>query len=330
MATLAVCSLQAQSLTDGLAAFEKGDYAAAEKAFEKNSDNPRANAFLALTQAATNRCGEAEPALEAAFQAKSDPNIRKLTGLALARCRIAAERFDAALDPLSALRRDYPDDADVLYENARLHLKAWNGIVEEMFERTPDSFRVNQLSAEIFEIQGQYDEAVAEYRKAIEKAPRTINLHYRLGRALLMQSHEPASLEAARLEFEAELELNPNDAVAEYQVFQILQVQGDEDAAVWRLIRAVDLDPTFPEALVALGRQRVKDKDYADAIMVLNEALKHAPKSESAHYSLMLAYRNAGRREDAERIKKALDELQASPEGEFTDFLKRIGEAPAN
>ena len=64
--------------------------------------------------------------------------------------------------------------------------------------------------------------------------------------------------------------------------------------------------------------------------MILNEAVRLAPKSESAHYSLMLAYRNAGRREDAERIKKALDELQASPEGEFTDFLKRIGEAPSN
>ena len=38
-----------------------------------------------------------------------------------------------------------------------------------MFQKTPASFRVNQLSAEIFEIQGKYSEAVAEFRKAIEK-----------------------------------------------------------------------------------------------------------------------------------------------------------------
>ena len=64
---------------------------------------------------------------------------------------------------------------------------------------------MDQLSAEVFETQGKYTEAVAEYRKAIAKNPKAINLHYRLGRALLQQSHDPAILDQARKEFEAEL-----------------------------------------------------------------------------------------------------------------------------
>ena len=50
------------------------------------------------------------------------------------------------------------------------------------------------------------------------------------------------------------------------------------------------------------------------------------PKSESAHYSLMMAYRNAGRMADAKREKAELDKLQKPPEGEFTEFLKKLGE----
>ena len=84
---------------------------------------------------------------------------------------------------------------------------------------------MNQLSAEIFETQGKYTEAIAEYRKAIEKNPNALNLHFRLGRALLMESHGAAALEQARQEFEAELRLNPKDAAAEYQVGQILVAQ---------------------------------------------------------------------------------------------------------
>jgi hypothetical protein len=40
----------------------------------------------------------------------------------------------------------------------------------------------------------------------------------------------------------------------------------------------------------------------------------------------MIAYRNAGRSEDAQRQKSELDKLQERPEGEFSEFLKRLGE----
>ena len=81
---------------------------------------------------------------------------------------------------------------------------------------------MNQISAEIFEIQGRYAEAAAEYRKAIEKNSAALDLHFRLGRALLLESHSPENLALARREFEAELGLNPGDAVAEYEIGQIL------------------------------------------------------------------------------------------------------------
>lgn len=308
----------------GVEAFQRGDYAAAEKLLSADP-SARGKAFLALTQAATGRCSEAEAELRTR---QTQAQMRLLTGLTLVRCLIAAERWADASAALATLETEFPENPDVLYEAARLHLKAWNGAVARMFEGTPASFRVNQLSAEIFEIQGRYDEAVAEYRKALTKSPRSLNLHYRLGRALLARSHEPAALEEARKEFAAELELNPYDAVAHYQIAQILDVQQKSDEAAKSLEEAVRLDPDFPEALTALARYRSRAGEHASAVKLLERAVELQPKAESSLYALMVAYRNAGRRDEALAAKKRLDALQQSPEGEFSDFLRRIGEQP--
>jgi tetratricopeptide (TPR) repeat protein len=241
-------------------------------------------------------------------------------------CDLSQNRFAETWPVLEQLRKDFPDDADVLYETARVHMKAWNDAVFQMYQKTPSSFRVNQLSGEIFEIQGNYTAAAAEYRKAIQKNPAALNLHFRLGRALLLESHDQANLREARKEFDAELALNPGDAVAEFQVGQILVGEQDRAGAAVRFEKAVSLNPDFAEALVALARTKSDAKKDVEAIPLLERAIKLQPASESAHYSLMMAYRNSGRMEDAQREKAVFDKLSKPPEGEFTEFLKKLGE----
>ena len=143
-----------------------------------------------------------------------------------------------------------------------------------------------------------------------------------------MRSHEPSALEEALEEFRAELRINPNDAVAEFQVGQILQVQGRGTEALAHFERAVESEGEFPEALLALAKERTRLEQFNTAIELLERAIKLYPESEPAQYSLMMAYRNAGRRDDARRIQEALDRLQAAEDGEFSEFLKRIGGAP--
>ena len=327
-----ILSTSPQPLLQGILQFHRGDYVSAEKsliqALERNDDF-RARAFLALTRAATGGCDNARPALEEAFRAEGAPELRRLSGLALSQCHIAASRFSEAFAVIENLKSLFPDDADVLYQSARLHLKAWNDAVFLMFQKTPASFRVNQLSAEIFEIQGKYAEAVAEFRKAIEKNRSALNLHFRLGRALLMESHSATSLEAARQEFESELKLNPSDAAAEYQIGQILLAQQKPEEAKKHYERAVALNPKFGEALLALGKLRLDEKRFPESIALLEQAAELLPKSEAVHYALMIAYRNSGKTEEALRAKETLEKLQRPPEGEFTDFLKKLGESSA-
>jgi tetratricopeptide (TPR) repeat protein len=314
---------QSNPVADGIAAFHRGDYQAARRDLERAPNDPRARLFLALTRAATGGCEAALPELTRGFAAGED---RRLAGLALAQCYAGAKRFTDAGAVVAQLEKLFPADADVLYVSADYHMKAWNDAIYRMYQRAPSSYRVDELSAEVFEMQGKYTEAVGEYRKAIEKNPKAINLHYRLGRALLQQSHDPAVLEQARKEFEAELALNPSDAVAEYQVAQILVAEQKKAEAAPRFERAAQLRPDFPEALIAVAKLRLDARRYPDAIALLERAVKLQPRNETAHYNLMMAYRQAGRGADAEREKVELDKLQKPPEGEFTEFLKRLGD----
>ncbi len=285
----------------------------------------QADLQTAVARAAAGECDAVDAQLQQQFSAR-DRAAARLAGLALAQCRIGAKHFDTAGPVVAQLEKEFPSDPDVLYVAANYHQKAWNDAIYRMYQKAPASYRVDQLSAEVFETQGKLDEAIVEYRKAIAKNPKAINLHYRLARVLLQQAHEPAALEAARKEFVAELELNPSDAVAEYQVAQILLAQGKKADAAAHHERAAQLRPDFPEALVAVAKLRSDAKRYPEAVALLELAVKAQPRSEIAHYNLMLAYRNAGRPADAQREKAELDKIQKPPEGEFTDFLKRLGD----
>ncbi len=327
---LAAAFLSAQSdpLVDGLRQFDKGDYHAAESSLSKAGNDPRARGFLALARAALGRCPDAVGELQLQFDKADDKELSRLAGLGLARCR-AAISTDAALPVLAQLRSRFPDDADVLYESARVYMRAWNEVVYAMFQKTPSSFRVNQMSAEVFETQSNYRQAIAEYQNAIAKSPRALNLHFRLGRALLMDSHEPRTLDQALKEFRSELELNPSDAAAEYQVGQVLVAQQKQQEARPHYEMALAFTPDFAEALIALARIDLSLRDYPGAIARLERAVQLRPASESAHYSLMLAYRNAGRLTDAKREQAELEKITKPPEGEFTNFLKKLGNKPS-
>ncbi len=335
LAALLFAAAYAQDrVTQGIEQFHQGKYVEAqatlEQALKQKPGDAHARTFLALSRAAAGGCRAAVNDLSAAFATNQDSDLRRLAGLALAQCHLAQNRVDAALPIVAELEKQFPADADVLYEAAKLHMKAWNDVVFQMFQKTPGSYRVNQVSAEIFEVQGRYTDAIAEYRKAIEKNPAAINLHFRLARALLMESHASAAMKEAREEFAAELKLNPGDAVAEYEIGQILAAENQAQEAGQRFERALALAPDFAEALVAVARIRSDAKRYDEAIQLLERAARLQPENESVHYNLMLAYRHAGREGDALHEKDAIDKLQRPPAGEFTEFLKKLGEKAPN
>jgi len=327
VALLTPLLLPATSTRDeGIAAFQTGHYSTALQKLTEAAKDPsdtQARAFLALTQAATGDCQTALPGLTSVPPASGD--VYRLAGLAAAKCYSLAG--DAkAFTLIASLERAYPKDSDVLYLAAKLHMKAFNDATFAMFQRTPASYRVHELSAEIFEVQNRYSDAIAEYRKAIELNPKAPDLHFRLGRALLLESHNQETLDQAASEFRLELQLNPEDGACEFQLGQIAQVKGNADDARAHFERAIELSPHFIQALIALGKMNTQAKRYPQAIELLSRAVHLQPSNETAHYALLTAYRDSGDMEKAKAEKEILDRLQKPPDGEFADFLKKLGE----
>jgi len=320
------------TLDQGIEAFHKGQYEQAQKLFEQtvkaSPADARAITFLAIARAAFGDCNRSYDELKLQAARNSDPEIRRLAGLACIQCLLPHNEFAQIMPMLAQLQKQYPSDPDVIYEAARVYNKAWNFSIYDLYQKAPSSYRVNQLSAEIFETQGRYGEAAAEYQKAIQKNPIALNLHFRRGRALLLESHDPAALEKARSEFEDELKLNPADAVAQYQIAQIYQTEQKGSEAADHYEKALTIAPNFAEALVALGKIRLEEKQHAAAVALLERAVRVQPSLEAAHYNLMIAYRDSGKTKEAQREKKELDRLQRPPEGEFSDFLKKLDKAP--
>jgi tetratricopeptide (TPR) repeat protein len=338
LATIAVTLLSplaAQTIAEqGVTAFRNGHYVEACRllgdAVTRNPHDDHSRTYLALARAGAGNCAAAVPDLAERFAHTTEPGLARLAGLALVQCYVAAGDTGKAIPVALQLESKYPDDADVLYQAARLHMRAFNEATRRMFQKTPDSYRVNQLSAEIFETENRFAEAAAEYRKAIAKNPQTLDLHYRLGRAILLRSHEPEALSEAQKEFAAELALNPADAAAEFQIGQILNVRNQPADALPHFQRALELSPDFVEAALAVAKLHIAARQYAEALPLLERVVSRDPRNEAAHYTLMLAYRDSGELEKAKREQQTLDNLHRAPEGEFTDFLKRIGEKQAD
>jgi len=308
------------SRDQGIRAFNEGRYSVALTELTEAAKDPndkQAQLFLALTQAATGNCASALPTLTALPQ-------EQLAGIAAVKCYSATGSETKAFELLDEMAAHWPTNADVIYLKAKLHMKAFNDATLAMFQRTPASYRVHQLSAEIFEVQGRYDEALAEYQKAIDMNPQAPDLHFRLGRAILLAGHNTESLSKAAVAFQNELKLNPEDGACEFQLGQIAQVEGNKPEAKAHFEKALTLSPQFVQAMIALGKMETPDK----AIPLLMKAVELQPANETAHYALLTAYRNAGQMDKAKEEKAILDKLQKPPEGEFSEFLKKLGEKP--
>jgi len=266
------------------------------------------------------------PAIACVVVPPEQKELYRTGNLAAAKCFFEAGDAGRAFALIGELQNKFPNDADVLYLGAKLHMRAFNDATLAMFEHAPNSYRVHELSGEIFESQNRYRDAAEEYRKAIALAPQAPDLHFRLGRALLLESHEKEALAGAEQAFRDELKITPGDGACEFQLGQIAQVRAQPDEAKPHFEKALEMSPDFVQAMIALAKIETARKNYARAIGLLSRATALQPANETAHYALMAAYRDSGDIERAQTEKKKLDQLQKPPEGEFSDFLKKLGE----
>ena len=130
------------------------------------------------------------------------------------------------------LNRLYPNDPEVLYHNGRIFGNFAFLNMQKLAQVAPDSVWRHQAEAEAYESQGSYDSAISEYRQVLSADPQRPGIHYRIGRTLLArsrQSNSPEDVAAAAKEFAQELEVDPGNANAAYELGEIHRNAGEFD-----------------------------------------------------------------------------------------------------
>ena len=160
----------------------------------------------------------------------------------------------------------------------------------------PDDFRWTHLLGYLYQRRGRLEEAVRFYAAALESRPDDAAAAVYLGDVFLELDRRPE----ARARFQAALAVNPDDAAA----------------------------------LNGLGEEARLEGRLDDAVRYFEAALRRVPQASRIHYSLAMAYRGLGRRDQAQAhlqqvgmvgvrpVDPVVDSLQSSLRGERVHLIR--------
>ena len=242
------------------------------------------------------KCKEALPILKAARPA--DKQLKFDSQMLLARCAMSLDQTQTAVETLLAMNREFPQDPEVLYTTVHLYSDLASRASQQLAANAPTSAQAQKLEAESFESQGDWDRAIAQYKKILEQNPKEPEIHFRLGRILTTKN--PPDPEGATKEFEEELKVNPNNAPAEFMLGETARQAGQWDEAVKHFSQAVKLDEGFSEAYLGLGMSLNSAGKFSEAVSPLEAYVKLQPGDPAGHYQLATAFARTGRKADAD------------------------------
>jgi tetratricopeptide (TPR) repeat protein len=261
-------------------------------AYYKKSDFPKAIEYLKRATLADPANGEATQLLGLSYYLNGHPSdaipmLEKVQGW------YSRANVDAAyiLGICYIQTKDYPQ--------ARMAFA-------KMFAVPPDSAASYLFTARIL-LRQDYDPVAEEYaQKAVALDSRLPLVHFLLGELYLYKSRVPEAI----TEFQRELAINPAHAAAYYKLADAYsRLQKFEDAE--RVLqRSIWLDSTSTGPYILMGKVLEKKGEFDLAVRALQRAANMDPNNPTTHHLLGLAYRDMGKKEEAESELKLAEELQ--------------------
>jgi predicted Zn-dependent protease len=266
--------------------------------------------LLSLSLAESGKFREAMPGLERAFKSSADPESKRQAGLELARVYSQLSMDRRAAETALELRDLYKDDPEVLYSVGKTLGNSAYLTMQHLFHESGASVWARLAEAEAQESQGQFADAIQNYRSVLEMDPHRVNVHYRMGRTYLskwQKSHSADDVAAAEDEFTKEIAVNPGNANAGYELAGLRWKDGNQAAAEQLYEAAIRNYPDFEEAEVGLGGILLDEGKPALAVPHLQRATALRAEDEVAWYRLAQADRMLG---DLQAQKQALASFQ--------------------
>ena len=153
---------------------------------------------------------------------------------------------------------------------------------KKAIEADPKNINANTMYAECLDFDGRKDEAIEQYKKAIDLNPEEKAIPFNLGLLLYKESTK--------------------DDIEEQEKNKYLG-----DAATYFEV-VYNLDPEFKEIYDLYGLVLIYLKKYEEAEKLLLEGIKYFPEAASIWTNLSVVYANLGKKDQAnDAAKKAKD-----------------------
>ncbi len=146
----------------------------------------------------------------------------------------------------------------------------------------PNAWLAHNNLGNVFFEQGQTDEAMFHYQRALEIQPGYATGHYNLGGVL----SQKGQVDQAIAEFQKALEIQPNYSMAHYHLGEILRQKGQVDQAIAHYQKALEIHPDYAEAHHSLGAALLRKGKVDEAITHLQKALEIHPNHAEEHNNL--------------------------------------------
>jgi len=223
----------------------------------------------------------------------------------LGKAQFSMQRFEAAAATLEQMPEAAAENAQASYWLERSYQALGAENYARLEESFPGSWRAHQLRAEGGALRGNVDQALKEYKAALELRPDEPELHAALGEFNL----ERHTYDVAASELEKALALDASSVHTLYLVGRLYVETKDNEKAVPYLERALRLQPNLAEANSLLGTAYLRLGRVDDAIPRLEKA---APTDHygNVHYQLYVACRKLGKAELAQKELARSQELR--------------------
>ena len=224
-------------------------------------------------------------------------------------------------DALIKLLNDKPDDGEVLQALAEAYgrLHNWteaDRYLTRLIEQHPEKVeawlergRVRQ-AAKALERDQNHDDAAADFREVIRRAPDHFRARLSLAECLLSD----ARIADAKSEFLICRQLNPAHTEPLIGLAICAAEEQDLQQAQALLAQVLNLEPHSLIALSMQGDFCLRRKEYAEAIRYYKKLLSLDPANTAAHLNLAQAFRQSGRLEDAKNEEALFQQLR-QPKG---------------
>lgn len=251
----------------------------------------------------------------------------------LGKIRFLQGDFQGAATELQDSHQIRPDDISVAYTLGLTFLKlqkveAARELFAEMTNSLGDSARLHVLFGRALRATDFLDEAIAEFKKAIQMDSTVPRVHSYLGVAYLMQK-DAAGFPEAIPEFEAEIANDPNSYFGHFYLGVIYSRSRQNEKAAFHLREAARADPGNPDPYLHLGQTLFQKGDFEAAaaamrhcIELTKEVSRNKYQVANAHYVLGRSLLRLDRMDEAKPELALAQELKSRRASEQSESMQ--------